>query len=211
MQEHDYGTTDNGSPVPGGFTGTVGAFIEWLGDHLAYGGISVGSPIADPLRPHRKVRQIRMVTGGYSDDEALLGRVRRSVFALAFWESDHRGGLSMYLVPVEKFDSDEPQTWLEEPSDVFERVHRARTLVIDLGDPADPAGEQLSFQVPHGVELCFAEPERDICEPAGVLTVRGIPAERSPWPLAPDPLDRRADSAGSADPVDLIEELLEGS
>lgn len=190
--------TANGRPVPGGFAGTVPAFVDWLQEQLAYGGASVSEPVPDGTRAHPLVREVRLVTAGYSDDEALLGRVRRgSMFSMRFWESDHRGGLSVYRVPVEAFDAPEPVQWLGEPTDVFEEVWRARRLVIDLQDASH------AFDLPAGARLRFAEPGRDVCAPAGVLTVEEIPAEEAAGLFEPP-----APPEGGETTADLLEELL---
>lgn len=170
---HPYGTTSNGYPVPGGFTGTIPAFLGWIEQHLVYGGVTIGEP--EPARyGNRQMRRVKLVTGGWSDDEGLLHRVDRSLFSLAFWASTHRGGLYVHEIPVEQFDSAEETTWLEPPSDVFERVHRARTVVI-----VTPGGEH-TFAVPAGARLRYNEPDRDINEPAGVITVEAIDPETEP-------------------------------
>lgn len=178
-----YSMTANGRPVPGGFTGTVPAFLDWLEARLAYGGISIGEPEPDELHPGRSVREVRLVTAGYSDDEDLLCRVGRgTMFSLRFWESDHRGGLSIYRVPIEDFDSDKETTWLDEPTDVFEEIWRARRLIVDAGHSTPTA-----FDVPGGVRLRFAEPDRDVCAPAGVLTIEQLPVSESADLFSPSP------------------------
>lgn len=182
MSTHDsadapYGLTANGRPIPGGFSGTIPAFLDWLDEHLAYGGVSIGDPEPHEFIPGRKVRKIRLVTGGYSDDEALLGRVASgSMFWLSYWESTHRGGLYVYEIPVERFDSPQELEWLEPPTDVFESVHRAREVIVKTAQ-----GDEFSIDVPHGARLLFSEPDRDIVEPAGVLTVEPITEEDSVW------------------------------
>lgn len=165
-----YGTTANGRPIPGGFTGTVPAFLDWLEERFAYGGVSIGDPEPAELNEKRLVRRVGLVTAGYSDDEALCGRVERgSLFGFMFWASSHRGGLTVYEVPVERFDSPQELTWLDPPTDVFERVHRARELVVRT-----PQGDEFSVAMPDGAQLRFCEPDRDIAEPNGVLIVEHI-------------------------------------
>lgn len=169
-----YGLTANCRPIPGGFAGTLPDFLCWLKERLAYGGVSVGDPVPSELRPQRLVRRVELVTAGYSDDEALCGRVENgSLFGLMFWDSSHRGGLTVYEVPVERFDSPQELTWLDPPTDVFQEVHRARELVVRT-----PQGDEFSVALPHGARLSFSEPERDIAEPDGVLVVE---------PIDPDP------------------------
>lgn len=160
------------TPDEDGFTGTIPDFLDWVADRLVYGHVHVSESF-DNDRPWPKtVRRVEMVTGGYSEDEGLLHRVHAgkgdalSFFGLSFWESTHRGGLYVYEVPVAKYDSEEVCTWLQAAGDHFEDIARARTLVVRT-----PGDDEISLEVPGGVALSFAEPERDINEPAGVLTI----------------------------------------
>ncbi|MFE4332509.1 hypothetical protein ACFRQM_24720 [Streptomyces sp. NPDC056831] len=86
-----------------------------------------------------------------------------------FWASSHRGGLHVHEVPVERVDSPQELTWLEPATDVFERVHRARELVVRT-----PQCDEFSVGLPNGAQLSFSEPDRDINEPSGVLLVDPI-------------------------------------
>lgn len=100
--------TANGRPVPSGFTGTLRGFLDFLTEHVSgYGGMAVGAPQPCECDPNRgDVVRIELVTGGYSDDEALMSRVRSSLFGFRFWESTHRGGLYVYEVPLRALESD---------------------------------------------------------------------------------------------------------
>lgn len=175
------------SQVTTGFIGTIPEFIEWLNDHLRYGGVTV-----EELRVNDRfgatdqtVHTIRMITAGYSDDEYLLGRVAprnstASFFGLRFWESTHRGGLDVYEVPAAEFDSPLRRQWLPPASDVFEQVGRARELNVRL----DPDTE-ICLPLPYGARISFSEPNRDINDPAGVLLIEHLPTEdRFDWPVA---------------------------
>lgn len=108
-----------------GFAGTVRAFLAWLQHRLVYGGVIIGDPApAEPPAGKLLVRRVEMITGGYCDDEALLDRVQAgSMFSHMYWRSTHRGGLYIYEVPVEGFESDQEITWLGPASDVCERPH----------------------------------------------------------------------------------------
>lgn len=193
-----YGLTANDRPIPGGFTGTIPAFLDWLEEHLAYGGVGVSDPQPAEFMPQRMVRKVSLVTGGYSDDEALLGRVSRGLFGMSYWESSHRGGLTVYEVPVASFDSAKEYEWLAAPTDVFERLHRVRTIVVQ-----DVAGDTV-FEIPveHGAVLAFSEPDRDTIEPVGLLTVSPIPEKDSVWAQL-----KLANDRGSAE-VDAVPEEL---
>lgn len=170
-EEHPYGLTANDNPIPGGFTGTVPQFLEWIQEHLSCGGVRVLDPIKDSIG--RTVRPVHLGTGGYSDDEALIGRIDKGLFSWMFWESTHRGGLFVYHVPEKHFTSAESHEWLTPPSDVFQEIHRARELVIRT-----PAGDEYSVLTPHGVQLSFSETDRDIDQPAGVLTIAPLDPQK---------------------------------
>lgn len=176
-----FGYTTNGRPVPGGFTGTVPEFLDWLSDHLAYGGLSVSEPIPDEFQIGKMVREVSLVTAGYSDDEKLIGRVgigAQSYFALRFFNSCHAGGLYIYHVPVEDFDSDRQICWLDEPTDTILETHRARTLTV-----RDINGDTVSFEVPFGAEICFTEEDLDVMHPYGELTIRAFTEPDPIWDM----------------------------
>lgn len=160
------------------FTGTVPAFLEWLQETLQYGGITISEPRPDEYsaQADRLVRDICLITAGFSDDEHLLGRVaNKSMFSFRFWESTHRGGLTVYRVPVEVYESPEELLWLDPADDVINEVWRARTLIIDTGHSS-----RLTFALPAGARLRFSEPDRTICSPDGVLTLEQIPVAEIP-------------------------------
>lgn len=163
-----------------GFTGTVPAFLDWLNSQLSYGGIVIGEPRPAELNEKKLVRQVQLITGGWSDDEHLLGRVAPtstppSLFGLSFWASTHRGGLYVYEVPVDRFDSPDELTWLEPETDVFEYVHRAREVIVRTSQD-----DEFSIQVSYGAKVSFLEPRRDINRPAGVLVVEPIGPDEFP-------------------------------
>lgn len=151
-----------------GFTGTFSAFLSWLNDSLAYGGILVYDATNDA---GREVTRVETITGGYSSDEQLLGRIRESLLVSYNWVSSHRGGLDIYEFPKSWMESDEENEFLAPEDGVFHRVHRARRirLVTENGDHID-----VNFDA--GAELVFEEPDRDVNEPDGLLTIRPIDA-----------------------------------
>lgn len=161
-------------PARDGFTGSVSAFLEWLEDRLVYGGVLVSKPMPAEIDHKKLVRRVELITAGYSDDERLLGRIEQdSMFALMFWSSTHRGGLVVYEVPIEHYSSSEEITWLRPASDVFEEIHRAREVIVRT-----PQEDEFSIAVPHGAQLSYSEPERDINEPAGVLVIEPVQDHR---------------------------------
>lgn len=165
---------DYDTPVTEGFTGTLEGFLAWLNLNLAYGGALISDPEPHPHIPGKKILIIKLITAGYSRDEALIGRVARfggdSLFALAFWESTHRGGLEVFHISEDDFNSTKEQTWLEPATDVFESVYRARTLVVHGADDQCAA----TFDFPEGIELSFSEATRNIALPNGTVTARHL-------------------------------------
>lgn len=165
---------DYDAPVTEGFTGTVQGFLAWLNLTLAYGGALISDPEPHPHIPGKKMLIIKLITGGYSRDEALIGRIARfgggSLFALAFWESTHRGGLEVFHISEDDFNSTKEQTWLEPATDVFEEVHRARTLIVHSIDADTP----LIFSFPEGIELSYNEPARSFNAPNGTVIARHL-------------------------------------
>ena len=93
-----------------GYTGTLAGFIAWLSDAVTYGSVTF-----DPVKitnPYgRWVYPLTTVTGGWSNDERLLARVQSSVLSGA-WESSHRGGLTVYLIPADWLASETEIPWL---------------------------------------------------------------------------------------------------
>ena len=108
-----FGYTANGRPIPGGFVGTVPDFLVWLNDNLCDGSVSIEGRTRDVNG--RAVYLVNTVTGGFSDDEALLARVENSLFGITFWESTHRGGLTQYLVWDNEFTRSTDAMWLDPP------------------------------------------------------------------------------------------------
>ena len=159
-------------PTTGGFGGTIPNFMDWLTENLSYGGVIISDPQPSThgFPSDRLVHRVELITAGYSDDEDLLGRVYQgSLFALMFWRELHAGGLYVYEVPVERFDSTQQLAWLDPKSNVFREIHRARTIIMHTVH-----GDEIELDLPHGATLSFSEPDRDINKPAGVLTIEPI-------------------------------------
>lgn len=160
--EHDKDRAEIASET--GFTGTLRAFLDWLRSNLVCGTVRVSQPVPDDWGQLRFT--VETVTGGYSSDEHLLGRVDRLPQFRSAWRSSHAGGLTVYEFSYDQLDS----TWLvelkPEGTEPFEVFARARTLKVEHPDGVYIA----SFE--RGVELVFEEPDRDIVRPDGVLTVR---------------------------------------
>lgn len=163
--------SDAHAATPDGFEGTVTEFLEWLKDQLCYGGVRISDPQPGEMSTDadRLVRRVELVTAGFSSDEHLIGRVDTNLFSWMYWRSTHVGGLFVYEVPVDHFDKTSPQMWLPVETDVFQQIHRAREVIVRT-----PGGDEYSVFMPHGAALSFAEPDRDICAPSGVLTITPI-------------------------------------
>lgn len=57
----------------------------------------------------RTRKRVEMVTGGWSGNEDIASTLARTLFHLMWWESTHRGGLTVYDVPADQWD--EPGQW----------------------------------------------------------------------------------------------------
>lgn len=178
-EEAPYGVTANNHPVPGGFTGTVPEFLAWVEERLVCGRLTLSAVRTDLTG--REVQVVEMTTGGYSDDEDFLGRIpHRSLFGWMFWESTHRGGLTVYEVPVTYFSSDDVHEWITPPSDVFEEAHLARTLTVEPMSGDDPS-EVLRVDLPHGARLRYRETDSTSFPRTGELIVEPISTPVDPW------------------------------
>ena len=66
----------------------------------------------DPLYQDRPVKKVSFASLGWSGNESLQSTIRRTMFHMLYWESSHRGGLEVYYVPSEKWDSaDHSRVW----------------------------------------------------------------------------------------------------
>lgn len=155
MSDSSIDPTAEGHPIPGGFTGTMFAFLEWLQERLVYGGVVIGDPKPAEVDGKRLVRRVHLMSAGHSGDEDLLDRVERgSLFAQMFWTTSHRGGVSVYEIPVQHFGSAEELTWLDPSAKVLRRLDQARELIVHTAD-----GAKVSVPLPHGAQLSFSEPD----------------------------------------------------
>lgn len=91
------------------FWGTPAQYSDWLSTiYPSYGKVTVVRQVLADFDGY----EIRTATGGWSGceeiDRTIQGGVDDSydpgMFRLLFWESDHRGGLTKYRVPVEMWD-----------------------------------------------------------------------------------------------------------
>lgn len=152
-----------------GFTGTFAGFLAWLEESLVYGGIR--HEMTEPDRWDRRHVKVSTVTGGYSSDEKLLHRVEKSLTPSHYWVESHRGGGTSYEFPEAFLTSDEERTWVKPDTSVFQTSWRVRTVRVYA---EDGSFTELSYGNSHAAELSFEEPDRDVMNPAGVLTIRPL-------------------------------------
>jgi hypothetical protein len=157
-----------------GFTGTFAGFLAWLEESLVYGGIR--HEMTEPDRWDRRHVKVGTVTGGYSSDERLLHHVERSLMVRSFWVESHRGGGTTYEFPEAFLTSDEEHTWVKPATNVFETSWRVRTVRVYA---EDGSFVELSYGNSHAAELSFEEPDRDVMNPAGVLSIRPLTKDQA--------------------------------
>lgn len=149
-----------------GFTGSFADLVEWMGRALMNGSVELASaPVPDPLIGKRQVRRLDLVSRGFSTAELAMERLRSGLLGF-YWESSHRGGLDVYLVPEDLVASDEEHEWVLAASDLVLSASRARRVV--LADPGAMFAETV-HEAPAGAEVLYHE-DPDTGE--GVLTVR---------------------------------------
>lgn len=160
-----------------GFTGSISGLLEWLNGNLQYGHIAVNGPVPSEIDETRHVYEIKAVTGGFSEDEELLGRLSESIFGLRFWNATYRGGLTTYEIPVAHWETDMEFAWLNPATDVFQTLYRAREVVVE-----DLDGSTVTVNLPRGAQLRWTE-QRDengvlnFGVPHGVLRISPIPQD----------------------------------
>ena len=70
---------------------------------IAYGGVrTYDSADGSPRQP---VKVVELITGGWSDNEQLIDELKRTSFHFLWWSSIHRGGLHVYEIPDEQWES----------------------------------------------------------------------------------------------------------
>lgn len=93
---------EDGDPTPeslaqlASFEGSPRQFIECATSLYQQGGVIVDRGTDDWGNP---LIQIRFITRGISGPERVSAVIDRTLFHQSFWESSHRGGLTVYRVP----------------------------------------------------------------------------------------------------------------
>ncbi len=147
-----------------GFTGTFDQLVEWMDHALMNGHVRLAEGYEeDPLGPRRRVRRLELVSGGFSTAELAMSRLRAGMLGF-YWESSHRGGLDVYLVPEQAASSDHVIDWVLPASDlVLSSIHTRQLIVLG------PKGPLLGPIAVRGVEV-LRTGDRDAYEDA--MTVR---------------------------------------
>lgn len=111
-----------------GFTGTLRAYLEWIESMVMYGSLRLSAAEQHDWRSGRYHR-LELVTGGFSTDEALLGRVKQGLLAV-HWESEHAGRLYVYLIPEWALVDTKASVWMRPDDGVFEEVYSVDEVVL---------------------------------------------------------------------------------
>lgn len=85
------------------FEGTPAGFVEAVRQLWDYPDAVRVEDATDRLG--RPVKRVSMVTLGWSGNESVVSVVGRTMFHALWWESSHRGGLTVYQVPAEQWDT----------------------------------------------------------------------------------------------------------
>ncbi|BAS11809.1 hypothetical protein AHiyo8_01120 [Arthrobacter sp. Hiyo8] len=129
-----------------GFTGTLQGYLDWLDEMLMYGGLTLSEPRLHPWRKNQLVHELKLVTGGFSTDEKLIGRVERDLLGLMYWESSHRGGLFVFQIPQDALDSGQVREWMKPETNVFETIYLVDEIRIPhQGWVVDPEREKVEL------------------------------------------------------------------
>jgi hypothetical protein len=113
-----------------GFTGILRAYLEWIESMLMDGSLRV-SPAEEHEWRSGRYHRLELVTGGFSTDETLLGRVRQGRIAM-HWESEHAGGLYVYLIPEWALASIESSAWMRPDDGIFTEVYFGDEVVLQI-------------------------------------------------------------------------------
>lgn len=154
-----------------GFTGTFDELIKWMDHALMNGHVRLAENYeANPLDPRRRVRRLELVSGGFSTAELAMARLRAGTLGF-YWESSHRGGLDVYLVPEQAASSDRTLDWVLPASNLVLSSTCTRQLIV-LG----PNGPLLGPIAVRGLEvLCTGDP--DVYEDTMTVRVAIDPAD----------------------------------
>ena len=129
-----------------GFTGPLQGYLDWLDGMLMYGGLTLSEPRPHEWRKDQLFRELRLVTGGFSTDEKLIGRAERGLLGLKYWESSHGGGLFVFLIPESALDDGQIHEWMKPETNVFETIYLVDEIRIPhQGWIVDPEREMVEL------------------------------------------------------------------
>lgn len=86
------------APTLTNFAGTPEAYVDLISErwNWSYGTMFVTEMTDSWMKLYWEVK---LVTGGWSENEEVVEQIRESMFHLLFWESIHRGGMHVFHVP----------------------------------------------------------------------------------------------------------------
>lgn len=85
------------------FNGTPRALVELATSLWNYHHAVKVSELVDTFG--RTVKRVEMVTLGWSGNESVASALSRSLFHYLWWESTHKGGLTVYQVPADQWET----------------------------------------------------------------------------------------------------------
>ena len=167
MDEHGYPTEDDLEQVRA-FAGTPRELVELLTSLWNYPAAVKVTDVTDPWGKPRK--RVEMVTMGWSGNEDVATALERTMFHVMWWNSSHRGGLTVYEVHSDQWDTPmavvldrvpdlgAPAGWviLQEhpdwhgPKRVFSRIDTDRAAAAELAESLRARPD------PHGVTYRLA-------------------------------------------------------
>lgn len=84
------------------FTGSPKEFVEYATSiYSGYGAIAVEDVLNGWNYP---VKEVTIVTGGWSGNEKVVSTIERTMFSFAYWQESHRGGLHKYQIHKDQWD-----------------------------------------------------------------------------------------------------------
>lgn len=85
------------------YEGTPRGFVEAVRELWDYPDAVRVEDYVDGLG--RPVKRVSLVTLGWSGNESVVSSVSRTTFHALWWESSHRGGLTVYQVPTDQWQA----------------------------------------------------------------------------------------------------------
>ena len=131
--------------IGAGFEGGLSDFLKAIKEALTFGWLVIDNSSDD------QVVEIRMSTGGWSEDEELLDRVRHHSLLASFWVSSHVGGHYVYRIAKDLW-VEEPLEWMRAEEDDVIRLKPSTLVHIRI-----PNASAATFVMGGGAEVIFTE------------------------------------------------------